>query len=160
MERFGVISKSVLMGVVGTLSLLGIYFLILTLLSGWTFALSQFFEFWPFSTSLALGFGIQIGLYSYLRQAIHQHCASGKVLAVSGTTSTTAMISCCAHYLANILPAVGAAGIIALVGQYQIELFWFGLASNAAGIVYMGSKVIKFVRTHGGGSPAIVMSSK
>ena len=41
------------------------------------------------------------------------------------------MISCCAHYLANIMPAVGAAGIITLVAQYQIQLFWFGLASNA-----------------------------
>lgn len=118
---------------IGVVGLLGVYFSILTLVSGWEFALSQFFEFWPFVISLAIGFGIQIGLYSYLKKAIHQHCASGKVLAVSGTTSTTAMISCCAHYLANILPAVGAAGIVTFVGQYQIQLFWFGLASNAAG---------------------------
>lgn len=160
MERFGVISKSALMGVIGTFSLLGIYFVILTVVSGWTFALSQFFDFWPFVISLATGFGIQIGLYSYLKKAIYQHCASGKVLAVSGTTSTMAMISCCAHYLANIMPAVGAAGLITLVGQYQIELFWFGLVSNAAGILYIGSRVIKFVKTHGGGSPALVISGK
>ena len=84
MERFGVISKSALMGVIGAFSLLGIYFLILTVVSGWTFALSQFFEFWHFVVSLAIGFGIQIGLYYYLKKAIYQHCASGKVLAVSG----------------------------------------------------------------------------
>jgi len=160
MERFGTISKSALMGVIGTFGLLGIYFLILTLVSGWTFALSQFFDFWDFVVSLAIGFGIQIGLYSYLKHAVYRHHASGKVLAVSGTTSTTAMISCCAHYLANILPVVGAAGVITLVGQYQIQLFWFGLASNAAGILYMGSRVIKFVKTHGGASPAIVISGK
>jgi Cu+-exporting ATPase len=160
MERFGVISKSGLIGAIGTFSLLGIYFLILTLVSGWSFALSQFFEFWHFVIGLAIGFGIQIGLHNYLKRAIDQHCGSGKVLAVSGTTSTTAMISCCAHYLTNILPLVGAAGIITLVGQYQIQLFWFGLASNATGIIYMGSRAIKFVKTHGGGNPAIVMSSK
>ena len=136
--------KSILMGMIGALGLLAIYFSILTLVSGWDFALSQFFEFWPFVISLALGFGIQIGLYSYLNNAIHQHCVSGKVLAVSGTTSTTGMISCCAHYLTNILPAVGAAGIISLVGQYQIQLFWFGLASNTAGILYIGSRVAQF----------------
>lgn len=138
------ISKSILMGMIGTSSLLAIYFLILTLLSGRHFTFSQFLDFWPFVISLALGFGIQIGLYSYLKNAINQHCASGKVLAVSGTTSTTAMISCCAHYLTNILPAVGAAGIISLVGQYQIPLFWFGLASNAVGILYIGSRVAQF----------------
>jgi Cu+-exporting ATPase len=54
------------------------------------------------------------------------------------------MISCCAHYLANILPAVGAAGIVTFVGQYQIQLFWFGLASNVAGILYIGSRVAQF----------------
>jgi Cu+-exporting ATPase len=73
---------------------------------------------------------------------------SGKVVAVSGTTSTAAMISCCAHYLTNILPVVGAAGAIALVAQYQIELFWFGLACNVAGIIYMAIRVVKFSRAH------------
>lgn len=141
MERLRMISKAALIGVIGTFSLLSVYFLILTLVSGGSFALSQFFEFWHFVVSLAVGFGIQIGLYTYLKRAIDQHCASGKVLAVSGTTSTTAMISCCAHYLTNILPAVGAAGIITLVGQYQVQLFWFGLASNAAGILYIGARV-------------------
>jgi Cu+-exporting ATPase len=73
---------------------------------------------------------------------------SGKVVAVSGTTSTAAMISCCAHYLTNILPVVGAAGAVALVAQYQIELFWFGLACNLAGILYMGNRVVKFSKAH------------
>ena len=73
---------------------------------------------------------------------------SGKVVAVSGTTSTAAMISCCAHYLTNILPVVGAAGAVALVAQYQIELFWFGLAANLAGIMYMTTRVAKFSRDH------------
>lgn len=148
MERFGRISKSALMGVIGTFSLLGIYFLILTLVSGWSFALSQFWDFWYFIVSLAAGFGIQIGLYSYLRNAVRSMDMSGKVVAVSGTTSTAAMISCCAHYLTNILPVMGAAGLVALVAQYQIELFWFGLACNLAGIIYMATRVAKFSRAH------------
>jgi Cu+-exporting ATPase len=123
MEWFGMISKSALMGVIGAFSLLGIYFLILTLVSGWTFALSQFLDFWYFVVSLAAGFGIQIGLYSYLRNAVRSMDRSGKVVVVSGTTSAAAMISCCAHYLTNILPVVGAAGLVALGAQYQIELF-------------------------------------
>jgi Cu+-exporting ATPase len=58
-----------------------------------------------------------------------------------------AMVSCCAHYLANILPVIGAAGLIALVGQYQVELFWVGLASNAAGILYAAGKVMQFANS-------------
>lgn len=128
--------------------LLGVYFLVLTLVSGWEFTLSQFNQFWYFIVSLAVGFGIQVALYTYLRTAVGRMDMSGKVMAVSGTTSTAAMISCCAHYLTNILPVLGAAGVLVLVGQYQIELFWFGLACNLAGILYTASKVLKFSRAH------------
>ena len=128
--------------------LLGLYFGVLTLVSGWEFTLSQFVDFWYFVVSLAAGFGIQVGLYSYLRNAVRNMDMSKKVVAVSGTTSTAAMISCCAHYLTNILPFLGVAGFVALVAQYQLELFWFGLACNFAGIAYMGSRVFKFTRAH------------
>src|SRR3990167_11293507 len=121
------IAQSTLYGLVGMTALLAVYFSVVSLISGWPFTLSQFSQFWYFIVSLAIGFGIQIGLYSYLKSAVHQKNASGKVLAVSGTTSTAAMLSCCAHYLVNILPIIGITGIVSLVGQYQIQLFWIGL---------------------------------
>jgi Cu+-exporting ATPase len=155
MNRIHVISKATAMGVLATAGLLGFYFLILSLVSDWAFAVDQFVTFRYYIISLAIGFGIQIGLYTYLRSAIQSHCSSGKVVAVSGTTSTVAMISCCAHYLANILPVIGATGLVSLVGQYQVELFWLGLASNAAGILYIASKVVRFSKA----SPAMVIDS-
>ena len=56
------------------------------------------------------------------------------------------MISCCTHYLANALPVLGATGLVALVAQYQLELFWLGLAFNLAGVLYIGSKVVQASR--------------
>jgi len=144
MNQGGEILRGAIAGILGMLALLSAYLLILTAVSGWDFTLDQFYSFWYFIVSLALGFGIQIGLYTYLRGAVHQGDGSGKVLAVSGTTSTAAMISCCTHYLTNILPFIGIGGFVTVVVQYQIELFWFGLASNAAGIFYIGNKVVKF----------------
>lgn len=138
------ILKSVIYGFMGTVVLLAVYFSVVGLISGLPFALSQFARFWYFIVSLAVGFGVQIWLYAHLRFAVHQSGQSGRALAVSGTTSTAAMVSCCAHYLANILPVIGATGIISIIGQYQIEFFWAGLAFNIAGIVYIGRKVIKF----------------
>lgn len=138
------IAKSISYGAIGTVALLGVYFSILTLVSGWSFALIQFSQFWYFVVSLAVGFGIQIGLYTYLKNVVHKSNSSGKVLAVSGTTSTGAMISCCAHYLVNILPVIGVTGFVSAISQYQVELFWTGLAFNVAGIVYITRKVIVF----------------
>lgn len=148
MNRRLIIQKAAIFGAVGTAALLSIYFLILIAVSGWEFTLSQFLDFWHFVVTLAVGFGIQLGLYTFLQNAVRGMDTSGKVVAVSGTTSTAAMISCCAHYLTNILPVVGAGGAIALVAQYQIELFWFGIACNVAGIAYLGNRVAKFSRAH------------
>ncbi len=140
------ILKAAVYGSIGAATLLAAYFAVVSLISGWPFALDQFGQFWYFVISLAVGFGIQIGLYTYLRNAVRQKNSSGSILAVSGTTSTAAMLSCCAHYLANILPIIGAAGIISIIGQYQIQLFWIGLAFNLGGILYITSRIVKFVR--------------
>ena len=122
-------------------ALLGIYFGVLTLVSGWSFTVSQFAEFWPYIVTLALGFGAQVGLYLYLKQlSLHHHHAHHMITA-SGTTSTAAMLACCTHYLANVLPILGAVGAVSLVAQYQVELFWIGLAFNAAGLAYIGHQV-------------------
>lgn len=132
-------------GVLAATALLVFYFGLLTILSGWSFTLDQFHDYWPFIIALAVGFGIQIGLFTYLRRAVHD-AHSGKVAAVTATTSGAAMVSCCIHYLVNLLPALGATGLVSFVGQYQIELFWVGLASNLAGIVYIGHRVFSFSR--------------
>lgn len=138
-------AKSIFYGTLASIILLGVYFAVLTLVSGWNFALSQFSQFWYFIVTLALGFGIQIGLYTHLRGLIKNgHHGEGKVLGVTGTTSTAAMISCCTHYLANLLPILGAVGIVTFVAQYQVELFWVGLAFNLGGIFYIANKAIKF----------------
>ncbi len=138
--------KAAAAGILAGGLLLGVYFGVLTLVSGWEFTLGQFAAFWHFTVALAAGFGVQVGLYTYLRRLTRHGDAAGKIAAVSGGTSTAAMVSCCSHYLANVLPILGATGLVALVGQYQVELLWLGLAFNLAGVLYIGSKVVQASR--------------
>jgi Cu+-exporting ATPase len=142
------VTKSVLYGTLASAILLGVYFVVLTLVSGWNFAQSQFADFWYFIISLVVGFGIQIGLYQYIKGLVHSGQGMGKVVGVSGTTSTAAMISCCAHYLVNLVPILGVTGLVTFVAQYQVEFFWVGLASNIFGIGYMATRITKFKKNH------------
>src|SRR3990167_5080299 len=96
--------RPVIIGILGASALLAIYFIVVSLISDTQFAISQFKKFWYYIITLAIGFGVQVGLYTYLRQAIRSTEGSGKMLAVSGGTSAASMITCCAHYLANIAP--------------------------------------------------------
>lgn len=139
-------SRPALYGVTASVLLLGVYAVVLMLVSGEEFLRAQFAQFWYFVLALAVGFGAQVGLYTRLRQIARHDSSSGKVVAVSGGTSTAAMISCCAHYVANVLPVLGATGVVALVAQYQTELFWVGLAFSLAGVVYVGRKLAAATR--------------
>lgn len=138
--------RPALIGLAASVLLLAVYFAVLTLVSGREFALAQFSQFWYFVLALAAGFGIQLGLYTHLRIVTRHSGKAGKVVAVAGGTSTAAMISCCTHYLANVVPVLGATGFVALVAQYQTEFFWVGLLFNAAGVVYIGRKAVQATR--------------
>lgn len=142
-----VIIKAVIFGLTGAIFQLSLYFGLVSLLSSRQFAWAQFLTYWYFILGLALGFGTQIGLFTYLRSAVRmRQKGSGKILAATGATSTLAMVSCCTHYLANLLPVIGISGVASFVGQYQAKIFWVGLAFNLAGIIFISSRIIKFHR--------------
>jgi len=129
--------------------LLAIYFAALTLISGWKFTLDQFSEFWYYIVPLAGGFGLQVALFTRLRHVVHQSAGDARtMMAASGTTSTAAMISCCAHYLVNIAPVLGATGLVTFAAQYQVEFFWVGIAFNLAGIAFIGNRLWKATKEH------------
>ncbi|OGZ06767.1 MAG: hypothetical protein A3C93_02420 [Candidatus Lloydbacteria bacterium RIFCSPHIGHO2_02_FULL_54_17] len=135
--------KSIGYGLGAALLLLGAYFAILTMVSGWSFAQSQFAAYWYFVVSLVVGFGVQVALYQHIKNLVQSGAGMGKVVGVSGTTSGVAMVSCCAHYLVNLVPILGVTGLMAFVAQYQVGLFWVGILSNIAGIGYMANRISK-----------------
>ena len=138
--------KNIASGVGASLTMLAVYFAVLTFVSGWDFAQDQFSTYWYFIVSLAIGFGIQIVLYRSIKSLVHGGQGMGRVVGISGTTSTAAMISCCAHYLVNLLPILGVTGLVTFATQYQVKLFWVGLVFNIAGIVYMAKRISKITR--------------
>jgi Cu+-exporting ATPase len=128
--------------------LLAVYFGALTAISGWRFMFDQFADFWFYIVPLAAGFGVQVALYSRLRELLQGAKAAGGMLAASGGTSSAAMVSCCAHYLVNVAPVLGATGLVAFAAQYQVELFWAGIAFNAAGIAFISNRLWKATKEH------------
>ncbi|MDP3985858.1 MAG: hypothetical protein Q8P77_00265 [Candidatus Veblenbacteria bacterium] len=132
------------LGLLAATALLTIYAVVVVAVSGWTFVERQFISTWYFVVSLAAGFGIQVGLYAYLKQRIAAQHTNGRVVVTSGTTSTAAMIACCAHYLANVASLLGIVGVVSFIGQYQRQLSWVGILFNLVGIIYLVSQLASF----------------
>jgi len=136
-----------LLGALSFGALLAVYFAALTAVSGWEFTLVQFQDYWGYIVALGAGFGVQVALFSRLRQVVRD-AGPRAVMATTGTTATAAMVSCCAHYLASAAPVLGATGLVTFAAHYQVELFWVGLAFNAAGIAYIGRNLFNAKREH------------
>ena len=121
------------------------YLTLLSVLAGSDYAFEQFELRKFYLLGLAISFGVQIGLFLYLRSTRRKSC-SRKVVLVSGAASTTSMASCCAMHLVSVLPLIGASGIISTLGQYQVSLYWLGLLINLSVIAWMSTRALKVRR--------------
>ncbi|HCG62603.1 MAG: hypothetical protein A2Y31_05640 [Spirochaetes bacterium GWC2_52_13] len=135
--------KNFITGIAGSILLIFIYFLTVYLSNSrdpgamlWNFS-----QVWYWILILAGGFGIQLGLYSYVRQ---YQKGGGKTVAANSALSTGAMIACCAHNLVGLLPILGLSAAALFVVRFQTPIILIGVFSNLVGITI----ILSMIRNH------------
>lgn len=139
MNKRYTILRSLFIGLVSSTGLLLMYFIIAGLLQSWEHATELLKNDYVFVIPISAGFGIQLGLYSYIR-SIKKMLASGKisVLAASGTgTSSVSMLACCIHHLGDVMPLIGLSGASLFFEQYRYPIMAVGIAINTLAVVSM-----------------------
>ena len=137
------IPRPYLFGTIASFAIVGIYLGMNTLTADWYFARVQFNEYRWWIVALAFGLGVQVTLYSLLRAQFKKNRmrAAKSSMAASGGVSAAAMIACCSHYLATVLPALSlpflSAAAVAKLEQYQPYFFLAGILSCIVGIGLM-----------------------
>ena len=135
-------------GVGGALVLFSVFFGFITLTDSIAHAWGQFTQVWYWVTLLAVGFGVQLGLYIHLRRALQERKSTGTTaagVAASGGVSTVSMLACCAHLLPGFLPLLGLSAASVILVQYQLPLILLGVFSNLVGITIM----LTLLKNHG-----------
>ena len=138
-------SKRVLLplttGLVGALFLTGLYFGIVSWAESPQHAVELFWDDRWIVLPIILGFGVQVGLYTILKKRLFVPVAatgpSGPLISAGGTTSTIAMVACCAHHVADVLPILGLTAAATFLAQYRIAFMLVGLGTTLLGIVIM-----------------------
>lgn len=131
--------KYTLRGLIGSLLLLLFYFIVSSLLGGFQFAIDNFIKLWYWMIPLVVGFGIQIGMFFYIKDEMHKK-ATGSAMASTGV-SATSMVACCAHHIADIAPFLGVSALGLFLTKYQTTFLLAGILSNILGILYMYSMI-------------------
>lgn len=123
-------------GVAGGIALLALFFATLSVLNSGEHAIAELSRLWLWLLLLSAGFGTQVGLFWHLRTAARRSKGTAP-LAASGGVSAGAMVACCLHHGADVLPLIGISGLALFFTEYQIFFIALGLASNLVGISIM-----------------------
>jgi hypothetical protein len=128
--------RPILTGLIGALALFALYLLIVTAAQGWQHAIELFGQDAWLVIPIMTGFGVQIGLYTYLRGVMRIGSRVSKAMMGAGSgTSTAAMVACCAHHIADLLPLLGLSAAAAFLSAYKIPFMLIGLVMNVIGVV-------------------------
>lgn len=123
-------------GTAGSSILIVFYVVVLTLANSPIHVLEQFIMFWPWLSLLIVGFGVQVGLYSFIRYRIQEKSAQASIIAAGGV-SAGSMVACCAHHLVDVMAVMGMSAAFVLLAQYQFFFIILGVVGNLIGVIMM-----------------------
>lgn len=125
----------------GAAFLMALYLTIVAVAESPQHAVDLFWEDRLIVIPIILGFGVQMGLYVILKKRLFVPIVhtdpSGKLAGASGTTSTLAMVACCAHHVTDVLPVLGLTAASAFLAEYRIAFMVIGLGMTLFGIGFM-----------------------
>ncbi|MBI2830392.1 MAG: hypothetical protein HYX81_04445 [Chloroflexi bacterium] len=138
--------KHILIGLSAAVVLLGVYATLMSLAEGPRIALLQASQLWYWIALLAVGFGTQAALFSFIKYSLQERQrAAAASIGASGGMSAGSMVACCAHHLTDVLPVVGLAGLATILAGYQTVFLLTGVLSNMVGITIM----LETIQHHG-----------
>ncbi len=137
-------ARSLLFGAAGSIALLMVYFGILIFANSFSHAVEQFIQMWYWVLILAIGFGIQVGLYSHIRSFNKNVTGATAEVAVAGGISTGSMVACCVHHVTDVVPILGLSAAAVFFGRFQTLFIIIGVLSNLVGINMM----LKIIQEH------------
>lgn len=133
-------------GLLGMAGLMLLYLGLVSLAEGWAHAVELLLEDAWIVGPIMLGFGVQMGLYGYLRGIQTAIRGAGAMAGAGGGTSTVAMAACCAHHLTDVMPLLGLSAGAAFLAEYRTPFMVFGLLTNLIGIAVMVVLIIRAKR--------------
>lgn len=136
--------RPVLFSLLGMAGLMALYLILVSLAEGWSHAVDLLLEDAWLIGPIMIGFGVQVGLYTYLKTGLHAAAhGTGALAGAGGGTSTAAMIACCAHHVTDVLPLLGLSAAAAFLAEYRIPFMLVGLVTNLIGIGVMSFLIIR-----------------
>jgi len=134
--------KALFFGIMASSLLFVAYVLILTFLNSFAHAMQRFSELGLWMPAVIIGFGFQIFLFVYMREAAKwKNLAAGGSVAVSGGASAGSMALCCLHHVSDVIPIIGISAATVFLTRFEGFFLSIAVVSNVVGTIFMLGKI-------------------
>ena len=148
-HRAHLVAAPISHGGIAAVLLLALYVAIVGLAQGWASALQLLGQDAYLVTPIITAFGVQVGLYSRLRRLIRTKAGgAGALTGASGGASVAAMVACCAHRVADLLPILGLSAVAGFLAAWKVPFMIVGLVFSLGGIAFILRRMIVYKRQH------------
>jgi Cu+-exporting ATPase len=145
----GAIAVPLSFGTGAAVVLLGLYIVIVGLAQGWMSALQLLGQDAYLVGPITASFGVQVALYTHLRRLVKARTrGAGAITGASGGTSTAAMVACCAHRVADLLPILGLSAVAGFLAAWKVPFMIVGLTFSIGGIILILRRTIQYKKRH------------
>lgn len=128
------------MALMAVMFLTSLYMTVFSLAQSPADAVRLFWENKMMLLPIALGFGLQVGMFTAMRRGLHRPMpvpAGGAATGATGGMSGIAMVACCAPALTNAAPLLALTPLTAFLVNWQTPLLVAGAAANVIGNGFM-----------------------
>lgn len=140
--------RSLRWGVLASVGIAAFYVAVLTLSSDWAHLRDQTRQDWWLLAPIVIGFGAQVGLTVELRRR-HRAQHLGATTGAGTGASAVGMVACCAHHLADLVPLLGATGLVAFLFDWRVPFMLAGITVNAIAVA-IAARRLHALRGHHG----------
>ncbi len=122
-------------------ALVALYVSVVAALQDWGHAWDLLGQDAWFVAPIAGGFGLQAGMFLYMRSLRAMSRPGTAMAACSSGISGVAMAACCAHHISDLVPVLGLSGAAVFVTDFKTPLAVVGIVSNGVGLLLMGLRL-------------------
>jgi len=142
-RRLPPLALPVALGIFAAAAMLAVYMTIVGLAQGWGQAAQLLKQDGYLVVPLTAAFGVQVALYAFLRMILVRSRSGRAITGASGATSTAAMVACCAHRVAELLPFLGLTAAAGFLAAYKVPFMVVGLSVSIVGIAIMSRRILR-----------------
>ena len=137
-------NKHYILGFIASILMFTTYFGVMLIFNPLVYVIEDLISKFVLISLIVVSFGIQVGLFTYIRNFNKLSSLSRGQTAMSGGVSSTSMLVCCLHHVTELIPLIGISAFTIFLVKYQLLFLYIGVLFSILSIINLVLHIKKY----------------